>query len=66
MAGKKSCLRLVSVHLPEAYIKELERLVKEGRFPSRSEAIRAAVREFLIRELWRQRSRGVGVGLWQA
>jgi len=43
-------LRLVSVHLPPSYVELLEELVKLGRFPSRSEAIRVAVRELILRE----------------
>ncbi len=48
-------IKLISVNLPEAYIKALELLVIEGRFPNRSEGIRVAIRElvkveFLIEE----------------
>ena len=54
----KNNLKLVSVHLPEKYIEYLERLVEMGLYPSRSEAIRVAVRDLIIRDLqlqWRQR-----------
>ncbi|RLG76917.1 MAG: hypothetical protein DRO12_03545 [Thermoprotei archaeon] len=51
----KSILKLVSVHLPERYIEYLERLVKMGIYPSRSEAIRVAVRDLIRRELWKER-----------
>jgi len=54
--SKKSNLRLVSVHLPEKYVELLELLVKERLYPSRSEAIRAAVRDLINKELWRQRN----------
>jgi Arc/MetJ-type ribon-helix-helix transcriptional regulator len=37
----------VSVHLPGAAAEALEGLVRAGLFPSRSEALRAAVRELL-------------------
>ena len=47
-----SYLKLVTVHLPEFYIKGLEQLVEMGRYPSKSEAIRVAVRDLLARELW--------------
>jgi putative addiction module CopG family antidote len=39
--------RVVSVRLPEELIEEVERLVKEGRFKSRSEVVREALRSFL-------------------
>ena len=46
---RKSNLRLVTVHLPEAYLDGLKQLVHElKRYPSRSEAIRTAVRDLLL------------------
>jgi Arc/MetJ-type ribon-helix-helix transcriptional regulator len=47
--------KLISVNLPESYLKVLEILVSEEKFPNRSEAIRVAIRdliktEFLIEE----------------
>jgi Arc/MetJ-type ribon-helix-helix transcriptional regulator len=45
-------LHLVSVKLPKAYVKGLDTLVERGTFPTRSEAIRVAIRDFLKRELW--------------
>ena len=45
-------LKLVTVKLPEGLIKGLDDLVKQGMYPSRSSAIRAAVRDMLKRELW--------------
>jgi len=42
----------VTVNIPESYIESIKRLVGEGGlYPSRSELIRVAVREFLIKEL---------------
>lgn len=38
--------------MPETYLEGLDELVKLGRYSSRSEAIRVAVRELLKRELW--------------
>ncbi|MHA1293528.1 MAG: ribbon-helix-helix domain-containing protein [Promethearchaeota archaeon] len=48
-------MKLISVNLPDSYIKVLEMLVLDGKFPNRSEAIRVAIRdliktEFLIDE----------------
>lgn len=45
-------VRLVTVKMPETYLEGLDELVKLGRYSSRSEAIRIAVRELLRRELW--------------
>ncbi|RLI86575.1 MAG: CopG family transcriptional regulator [Archaeoglobales archaeon] len=47
-------MKLVTVHLPPAYIEGLRELVKRGRYPNQSEAIRAAVRDLLREELWRR------------
>ncbi|MBD3212439.1 MAG: ribbon-helix-helix protein, CopG family [Candidatus Lokiarchaeota archaeon] len=45
-------LKIVTVNVPESYIDVIEKLVGEnGLYPSRSELIRCAVREFLIKEL---------------
>ncbi|MBN1802118.1 MAG: ribbon-helix-helix protein, CopG family [Candidatus Lokiarchaeota archaeon] len=48
-------MQLISVNIPESYLKVLEMLVIDGKFPNRSEAIRIAIRdliktEFLIDE----------------
>ena len=45
-------MKIVTVNVPETYIEAIERLVGEnGLYPSRSELIRCAVREFLLKEL---------------
>jgi len=41
---------LISVHLPRQMLEELDDLVKQGKFPSRSEAIRVAIRDLIFRE----------------
>lgn len=51
-------MKIVTVNIPEAYLEAINRLLdnKEhpgGLYPSRSELIRVAVREFLIKELER-------------
>jgi len=48
-------MKLISVNIPESYLRVLEMLVLQGNFPNRSEAIRVAIRdliktEFLIEE----------------
>lgn len=45
-------MKIVTVNVPESYIEAIEKLVGEnGLYPSRSELIRCAVREFLLKEL---------------
>ena len=44
---------VISLHIPESLLRELDELVAEGVFPSRSEAIRYAIRMLLWREQWR-------------
>ena len=51
MSDKKR-MRPITVHLPERYLKYLERLVELGLYPSRSEAIRVAIRDLVMKELW--------------
>ena len=43
-------MKLISVNLPEAYIKVMEILVADGKFPNRSEAIRVAIRDLIKTE----------------
>lgn len=45
-------LKIITVNLPVSYLKMIDGLVGEtALYPSRSELIRVAVRDFLIREL---------------
>lgn len=45
-------MKIITINLPESYLKAVDSLVgNEYLYPSRSEAIRVAVREFLIKEL---------------
>ncbi len=45
-------MRIITVNLPVSYIKAIATLTgQEGLYPSRSELIRVAVRDFLIREI---------------
>lgn len=47
-----SMMKICTVNLPEPFISAMKKLVLEyGLYPSRSELIRVAVREFLIKEL---------------
>ena len=45
-------MRLITLNLPEPYIKALDKLVEEKKFPNRAEAIRMAIRDFLKAEVW--------------
>lgn len=44
-------LRLVTFLLPEAYLERIDKLVELGRFQSRSELVREAVKEIIEEEL---------------
>ncbi|RLE57344.1 MAG: CopG family transcriptional regulator [Thermoprotei archaeon] len=48
--SRKEPMVLITFHIPEQMLKELDRLVEEGRYPSRSEAIRVAIRDLLVKE----------------
>ncbi len=54
---------LISVHIPRQMLEELDRLVQEGRFPNRSEAIRTAIRDLLLRERGRTKQQTFEVPL---
>ena len=42
----------MTLHIPEACLKGLDKLVDNGLYPNRSEVIRTAIRDLLRRELW--------------
>ena len=43
-------MKLISVNLPESYLRVLEMLVVDGKYPNRSEAIRVAIRDLIKTE----------------
>lgn len=45
-------MKLITLHLPPRFVKELDKLVRDGKYPNRSEAIRVAVRDLLKEEMW--------------
>ena len=45
-------MKLITVHLPNNQVSGLDELVRSGRYPNRSEAIRFAIRDMLKEELW--------------
>lgn len=51
-------VKLITLYLPEPYIKALDSLVEERYYPNRAEAIRVAVRDLLSVEVWRKKANG--------
>ena len=45
-------MRLLTVHVPEGFLDGLEELVREKKYPNKSEIIRVAIRDLLRDELW--------------
>ena len=45
-------MKLITLHLPEPYVKALDKLVEQKYYPNRAEAIRVAIRDLLNDELW--------------
>ena len=45
-------MKIISVHLPEAYIEAIDELVRRKVYPNRAEAIRMAVRDLIRREAY--------------
>ena len=50
LAHVKRNLEIISLKLPETYVKALDELVETGLYRNRSEAIRVAIRDLLRRE----------------
>jgi len=42
---------LISVHIPKQMLEELDELVRRGIYPSRSEAIRIAIRDLIMKHI---------------
>lgn len=45
-------MKLITLYIPEPYIKALDQLVDERYYPNRAEAIRVAIRDLLSVEVW--------------
>lgn len=45
-------MKLITLYLPEPYIRALDHLVGEQYYPNRAEAIRVAIRDMLTAEFW--------------
>ena len=44
-------MKLITVHVPEAYLSAIDQLISANAYPNRSEAIRVAIRDLLKTEL---------------
>lgn len=45
-------MKIITINVPESYVKQMDSMIGEDEiYPSRSELVRVAVREFLIRLL---------------
>ncbi|MBD3230748.1 MAG: ribbon-helix-helix protein, CopG family [Candidatus Lokiarchaeota archaeon] len=49
-------MQLITLHLPQTYLEDIEELVKDRIYPNRSELIRVAVRDLLKSELWNRKA----------
>ena len=47
-------MKLITLHLPDTYIRDLDELVNGRYYPNRAEAIRIAIRDLLNDEVWRK------------
>jgi len=57
-SGGERHVKLITLYLPEPYIKALDKLVNERYYPNRAEAIRVAIRDLLNVEVWRTKANG--------
>jgi len=48
-------MKLITLHIPETYIKDLDQLVDDQYYPNRAEAIRIAIRDLLNDEVWKKK-----------
>jgi len=55
MDKRQQKMKLITINLPEIYLKDLDQLVKEDLYPNRAEAIRFAVRDMLVNEVWEKK-----------
>ena len=53
--GEINRMKLITLYLPETYIKALDQLVDERFYPNRAEAIRVAIRDLISAEVWRRK-----------
>ncbi len=51
-------MKLITLYLPEPYLKALQELVDDRYYPNRAEAIRVAIRDLLNAEAWGKATSG--------
>ena len=51
-------MKLITLYLPEPYIRALELLVNERFYPNRADAIRVAIRDLITTEVWERKPNG--------
>jgi Arc/MetJ-type ribon-helix-helix transcriptional regulator len=51
-------MKLITLYLPEPYIKALDQLVNERFYPNRAEAIRVAIRDLINDEVLQRKRVG--------
>lgn len=51
-------MRLITLYLPEPYIRALDSLVTARFYPNRAEAIRVAIHDLISSEVWERRTNG--------
>ena len=56
MNGDNFKMKMITVHIPESYLIDIEKLIDDGIYPNRSELVRIAVRDLIRMELWRRRT----------
>jgi Arc/MetJ-type ribon-helix-helix transcriptional regulator len=52
--GGRDEMKLITLYVPETYLKALDQLVGEKFYPNRAEAIRVAIRDLVNEEVWRR------------
>jgi len=48
-------MKVVTICMPESYVDGVDKLIKQGMYPNRSEVIRIAIRDLLVEESWGER-----------
>ena len=56
-------MKVVTICLPESYVEGLDKLIGQSKYPNRSEAIRIAIRDLLVDELWGNRTQSKSIPL---
>jgi antitoxin ParD1/3/4 len=55
---ERKLMKLITLYLPEPYIRALDSLVTARFYPNRAEAIRVAIRDLISSEVWERRTNG--------